>query len=85
LQLVGNTPLVELPSLSRATGRRILAKCEHLNPSGSVKDRAAKWLIEDAEARGLLKPGGTIVEATGGNTGVSLAAMAKVGTRRTEI
>ena len=54
---IGNTPLVELKSLSRATGCRILAKCEHMNPGGSVKDRAALWIVERAEREGLLVPG----------------------------
>lgn len=71
--LVGRTPLVRIESLSRQTGCEILAKCEHLNPGGSVKDRAALWMIEDAERRGLLGPGGTVVEGTAGNTGIGLA------------
>lgn len=73
LSAIGNTPLIELHSLSRATGCRILGKCEHLNPGGSVKDRAALFMIEEAERRGLLKPGGCVYEGTGGNTGVGLA------------
>ncbi|RLN61607.1 hypothetical protein BBP00_00005277 [Phytophthora kernoviae] len=72
---VGNTPLLELPTLSRLTGCKLLAKAEFMNPSGSIKDRVAKSLILDAEERGLLKPGGTIIEATGGSTGVSLALL----------
>lgn len=56
--LPGNTPLIELKSLSRATGCRILVKCEQLNPGGSIKDRAALWIIEQAEMSGALKPGG---------------------------
>ena len=76
LAAVGNTPLIELRSLSAATGCRILAKCEHLNPGGSVKDRAALWMIEDAERKGALRPGGTVCEGTGGNTGVGLALVA---------
>ncbi|KAG7395281.1 hypothetical protein PHYBOEH_003988 [Phytophthora boehmeriae] len=72
---VGNTPLLELPTLSRLTGCKILAKAEFMNPSGSIKDRVAKSLILDAEEQGLLKPGGTIIEATGGSTGVSLALL----------
>ena len=71
--LVGNTPLVRLKGPSEATGCDILAKCEFMNPGGSVKDRAAKFIIEDAESRGLLRPGGTIVEGTAGNTGIGLA------------
>ena len=76
IDMIGNTPLVELRSLSKATGRRILAKCEFLAPGGSVKDRAALYLIRAAEADGRLSPGGTVIEATGGNTGVALAAIA---------
>jgi cysteine synthase A len=71
--LVGNTPLVRLAGPSAATGCDILAKCEFMNPGGSVKDRAALAIIEDAEAQGLLAPGGTIVEGTAGNTGIGLA------------
>lgn len=67
------SPLVELRSLSVLTGCRILAKCEHLQPGGSVKDRAAHFLVAAAERSGQLKPGGTVVQGTGGNTGVSLA------------
>jgi cysteine synthase A len=74
---VGNTPLVEIRSLSEATGCRILGKAEHQNPGGSVKDRAARYLVEDAEARGELAAGGTIVEGTAGNTGIGLALMAR--------
>lgn len=70
---VGNTPLLRLGGLSRETGCEILAKAEFMNPGGSVKDRAAKWIVLDAEERGLLKPGGTVVEGTAGNTGIGLA------------
>ncbi|MEN9705138.1 MAG: hypothetical protein RLZZ393_1017 [Pseudomonadota bacterium] len=70
---VGNTPLLRLGGLSRETGCEILAKAEFMNPGGSVKDRAAKWIVLDAEARGLLEPGGTVVEGTAGNTGIGLA------------
>jgi cysteine synthase A len=70
---VGNTPLIRLEGLSRATGCEILGKAEFMNPGGSVKDRAAKWIVLDAEARGALKPGGTVVEGTAGNTGIGLA------------
>jgi cysteine synthase A len=70
---VGNTPLIRLNSFSEETGCEILAKAEFLNPGGSVKDRAALYIIEDAEAKGLLKPGGTVVEGTAGNTGIGLA------------
>ncbi len=70
---VGNTPLIRLRAASEATGCEILGKCEFLNPGQSVKDRAALWIIRDAEARGTLRPGGTIVEGTAGNTGIGLA------------
>ncbi len=70
---VGNTPLIRLNSVSEATGCDILGKAEFLNPGGSVKDRAALYIIKDAEERGLLKPGGTVVEGTAGNTGIGLA------------
>ncbi len=70
---VGNTPLIRLNSFSEETGCEILGKAEFLNPGGSVKDRAALYIIEDAEARGLIKPGGTVVEGTAGNTGIGLA------------
>ncbi len=70
---VGNTPLIRLNSFSDQTGCEILGKAEFLNPGGSVKDRAALFMIEDAEAKGLLKPDGTVVEGTAGNTGIGLA------------
>jgi cysteine synthase len=70
---VGNTPLIRLNRLSEETGCEILAKAEFLNPGGSVKDRAALWIVRDAEKRGTLKPGGTVVEGTAGNTGIGLA------------
>jgi cysteine synthase len=70
---VGNTPLIRLNSFSEETGCEILGKAEFLNPGGSVKDRAALFIVEDAEKRGLLKPGGTVVEGTAGNTGIGLA------------
>ncbi|MEM9805088.1 MAG: cysteine synthase A [Cyanobacteria bacterium P01_D01_bin.56] len=69
---VGNTPLIRLNSFSNETGCEILGKAEFLNPGGSVKDRAALFIIEDAEKKGLLKPGGTVVEGTAGNTGIGL-------------
>jgi cysteine synthase A len=72
LDSIGNTPLIRLNRLSDATGCEILGKAEFLNPGGSVKDRAALAIIEDAEASGTLKPGGTIVEGTAGNTGIGL-------------
>lgn len=70
---IGHTPLIRINSLSQATGCEILGKAEFLNPGGSVKDRAALYIIQDAETRGLLKPGGTVVEGTAGNTGIGLA------------
>ncbi|HYH40100.1 MAG TPA: cysteine synthase A [Azospirillum sp.] len=70
---IGNTPLIRLEGPSRATGCEILGKAEFLNPGGSVKDRAAIAIVRDAERRGLLRPGGTIVEGTAGNTGIGLA------------
>jgi cysteine synthase A len=73
LALIGNTPLVKLKGPSEATGCDILGKCEFMNPGGSVKDRAALFIVEDAEARGQLLPGGMIVEGTAGNTGIGLA------------
>ena len=74
--MVGHTPLVKIESLSKLTGCPIFAKAEFLNPSGSVKDRAAKGIIQDAEKRGLLKPGSIIVEGSAGNTGIGLATLA---------
>jgi cysteine synthase len=76
LALIGNTPLVRLAGPSRESGCEILAKCEYANPGASVKDRAALYIVEDAEARGALLPGGTIVEGTAGNTGIGLALVA---------
>src|SRR6201990_847461 len=73
LDLIGNTPLIRLKAASAATGCEILGKAEFLNPGGSVKDRAALWIVRDAEKRGALKPGGTVVEGTAGNTGIGLA------------
>ena len=70
---IGNTPLIRLEGPSNATGCEILGKAEFLNPGGSVKDRAALAIVRDAEQRGLLRPGGTIVEGTAGNTGIGLA------------
>jgi cysteine synthase A len=77
LEAIGSTPLAELSRFSRGAAR-IFAKLEFLNPGGSVKDRIARSMIEDAEKRGLLRPGGTIVEPTSGNTGVALAMIAAV-------
>jgi cysteine synthase A len=76
LALIGNTPLVRLRGPSEATGCDIFGKCEYANPGASVKDRAALFIVEDAEQRGLLQPGGTIVEGTAGNTGIGLALVA---------
>jgi cysteine synthase len=76
LHLIGNTPLVRLTGPSAETGCEILAKCEYANPGASIKDRAALYIVEDAEARGLIAPGGTIVEGTAGNTGIGLALVA---------
>ena len=70
---IGNTPLIKLNKVSEETGCEILGKAEFLNPGGSVKDRAALFIVRDAEQRGLLKPGGVIVEGTAGNTGIGLA------------
>jgi len=70
---VGGTPLIRLKSFSEETGCEILGKAEFMNPGGSVKDRAAKWIVLDAERRGTLKPKGTVVEGTAGNTGIGLA------------
>ena len=77
-ELVGNTPLFELTHLEKENGLEatVLAKLEYFNPAGSVKDRIAKAMVEDAEAKGLLKPGSTIIEPTSGNTGIGLAAVA---------
>lgn len=76
LDLIGNTPLVLLKGPSEAAGCEIWGKCEFINPGSSVKDRAALYIIRDAEARGELKPGGTVVEGTAGNTGIGIALVA---------
>lgn len=75
---IGDTPLVELARIGRGLPVPVLAKCEHLNPGGSIKDRIALAIVDDAERRGLLRPGATLVEATAGNTGVGLALVAAV-------
>jgi cysteine synthase A len=82
---IGNTPLIRLRGASEATGCSILGKAEFLNPGGSVKDRAALYIILDAEERGLLKPGGVIVEGTAGNTGIGLALVGNARGYRTVI
>ena len=76
LSLIGNTPLVLLKGPSEAAGAEIYGKCEFANPGASVKDRAALWIVRDAQERGTLLPGGTIVEGTAGNTGIGLALVA---------
>src|SRR3989304_5691396 len=78
LQAGGRTPLIPLNRLTQGITAPVYVKADHLNPGGSVKDRIAIRMIEDAERRGLLKPGGTIVEATSGNTGLGLALVAAV-------
>ena len=77
-QLIGHTPLVELTNIEKKHGlkAKLLAKLEYFNPAGSVKDRIAKAMIDDAEAKGLLKPGSVIIEPTSGNTGIGLASVA---------
>ena len=77
LDAIGNTPLIRLNRASALTGCEILAKAEFMNPGQSVKDRAALYMVRDAEAKGLLRPGGRIVEGTAGNTGIGLAMVAK--------
>ena len=78
LDIIGNTPLVELKSFSPHPGVQIFAKLEGFNPSGSVKDRIAKLMIEEAEASGIMKPGSILLEPTSGNTGIALAMIARV-------
>jgi len=82
---IGNTPLIRLRKASALTGCNILAKAEFLNPGGSVKDRAALYMILDAERRGVLRPGGTVVEGTAGNTGIGLCLVANARGYRTVI
>ncbi|WP_395517177.1 cysteine synthase A [Pseudorhizobium flavum] len=85
LDVIGNTPLIRLKGASEATGCDILGKAEFLNPGQSVKDRAALYIIRDAERKGLLRPGGVIVEGTAGNTGIGLTLVAKALGYRTVI
>jgi cysteine synthase A len=85
LEAIGNTPLIKLKGASDATGCTILGKAEFLNPGQSVKDRAALYIIRDAEKKGLLRPGGVIVEGTAGNTGIGLTLVAKALGYRTVI
>lgn len=85
LDLIGNTPLVRLKGPSEATGCDIFGKCEYANPGASVKDRAALFIVQDAEERGAIRPGGTIVEGTAGNTGIGLALVANAKGYRTII
>ena len=82
---IGNTPLIHLKAVSDLTGCDIYGKAEFMNPGGSVKDRAAKAIIEDAEARGSLGPGGLIVEGTAGNTGIGLTMVGNAKGYRTVI
>ena len=82
---IGDTPLIVLPKLSAALGRTIAGKAEFLNPGGSVKDRAARGIVEDFERRGLLAPGGTVVEGTAGNTGIGLVLVGNARGYRTVI
>ena len=78
LKAISNTPLVKLKRIVGENSATVLAKAEFMNPGGSIKDRMALYMIEDAERRGLLKPGGTIVENTSGNTGIGVAVVAAV-------
>ncbi|MGH7119936.1 MAG: pyridoxal-phosphate dependent enzyme, partial [Acetobacteraceae bacterium] len=84
-EAIGHTPLIRLRAASRATGCTILGKAEFMNPGSSVKDRAALAIILDAERRGALKPGGTVVEGTAGNTGIGLALVGNARGYRTVI
>jgi len=85
VEAIGNTPLIKLKRASEATGCTILGKAEFMNPGQSVKDRAGKWMILEAEKRGELKPGGLVVESTAGNTGIGLAVVASARGYRTII
>ena len=83
IEAIGNTPMIKLKKASAETNCNILGKAEFMNPGQSVKDRAALYIIRDAEARGNLRPGGTIVEGTAGNTGIGIALVANVSVRIT--
>src|SRR6476620_5750671 len=85
IEAIGNTPLIKLKRASEETGCTILGKAEFMNPGQSVKDRAGKWMILEAEKRGDLKPGGLVVESTAGNTGIGLAVVASARGYRTLI
>src|SRR3977135_2632363 len=85
VEAIGNTPLIKLKRASEVTGCTILGKAEFMNPGQSVKDRAGKWMILEAEKRGKLNPGGLVVEATAGNTGIGLALVAGARGYRTVI
>src|SRR5207244_2309692 len=85
LDTIGNTPLIRLRRASEATGCEILGKAEFMNPGQSVKDRAALYIVRDAERRGTLRPGGRIVEGTAGNTGIGLALVGNALGYRTTI
>lgn len=85
MDAIGNTPLIKLRKASELTGCSIFGKAEFMNPGGSIKDRAAKYIVLDAEARGELRPGGVIVEGTAGNTGIGLAMVANARGYRTVI
>ena len=76
VDLIGNTPLVKLNKVTEGIACTVLAKVEYFNPGGSIKDRIAAKMVDEAEAKGLLKPGGVIVEPTSGNTGIGLALVA---------
>jgi cysteine synthase A len=85
VEAIGNTPLIQLKRASEATGCTVLGKAEFMNPGQSVKDRAGKWMILEAEKRGEIRPGGLVVEATAGNTGIGLAVVANARGYRTLI
>src|ERR1700758_1522208 len=85
IEAIGNTPLIKLKRASETTGCTILGKAEFMNPGQSVKDRAGKWMILEAEKRGELRPGGLVVESTAGNTGIGLALVASARGYRTLI